>query len=996
MRKAAPHRDRPRYWTSPDHRDLTADYRKELLHRYKDHQPMVINDISRRRFLALMGASMALAGLAGCRRQVKKIVPYVVQPEEITPGVPEYYASNMPRGNSVYGVVIESHEGRPIKVEGNPDHPESLGGADIWMLASVLDLYDPDRSQAVQRNGATATYADFVSFWRSQATSFAQGAGDGLAVLAEPFASPTVARFRKEFHRRYPKAKWVTWGPISDENSQAAARLVFGDSLSPIYHYDKADVVLSLDADFLYCEPRHLAASRQFAERREVVNSSSDMNRLYVVESAYSITGGMADHRLPMKSSQIWAFARALAESLKRRGLPLGDFGTQGDIRFDPVWLAAVTDDLFQAGERALIVAGQRQPVWVHELALVLNESLGGLGRTVTLHRSRYSSAASTRDLKTLVTDARAGNIKTMLILGGNPAYDAPADLDFATVLSRIEHTAHLSSHPDETSQRCEWHVPRAHWLESWGDVVSFDGTLGIIQPVIEPLHGGQTESEVLALLADGRDRRAYDIVRETWQPILGNLDFERKWRKVLHDGYFRGLISEARDVRRRLGCAEVLASAPVGPGPDGLEIGFYSSSVWDGRHANNAWLQELPDAVTRLSWSNAALLSPVTAEKLGVKNNVLVRIELGERRLEIPAWISPGQAEDSIALALGYGRTACGDVGSRVGYDTYGLRQSDSMGFGVGAVVTPTSGSVALANTQDHGTMVGRPIIREATLDHYRRNPTFAAEAVEHPPLRSIYPDHDYGRGYQWGMSIDLNACTGCNACVIACQSENNIQVVGEEQVRKGREMHWIRNDRYYVGDADNPRIVHQPVPCQQCENAPCEAVCPVAATSHDGEGLNVMVYNRCIGTRYCSNNCPYKVRRFNFFNYIDGMPETVRMAQNPDVTVRSRGVMEKCTFCLQRISRMKRQAKSRGRRVRDGEITTACQQACPTGAISFGNISDANSRVAQRKRNDRNYELLAELNIRPRNSYLAKLRNPNPVLENGKAAGERGDPEI
>ncbi|MBN1212014.1 MAG: TAT-variant-translocated molybdopterin oxidoreductase [candidate division Zixibacteria bacterium] len=981
-----------KYWLSLEQRGDTPEFRRQLLERYYDHRDERPAGLTRRNFLTLMGASLALASLSGCRRPVEKIIPYVTQPEEVTPGIPQYYATTMPRGNNSIGLLVQTREGRPIKIEGNPQHPSSQGATDFITQASLLNLYDPDRSKKIRQKGSEDNYDNFVSFWRELLTEFQSDKGRGLAVLSEAFASPTIARLKKNFLKAFPEARWVTYEPISDENIYKATDNLFKPGLRPAYRFEGADIILAVDSDFLQYESDNIIAARGFADGRRVNSPDDRMNRLYVVESNYSITGAMADHRLRLSSGQTGQFVVALARELKKQGLKLGDIPDTVKYDFDSRWLQVVAVDLLDARGKSLIVAGHRQPVWVHELVITLNMALENLTRTINFIPVKYTERPDRDDLVKLTAQMNEGGITTLILLGGNPVYNAPVDLNFKEALAKVAHTVHISSHVDETSLLTEWHIPRSHYLESWGDTEASDGTLSVSQPMIEPLLGGHPDIEFLALLSTGLDQRGYDLVRETWREILRGGDFEKKWRRVLHDGLLRDSSLKpaiATAIKANKPLEKIIQAAKddtVLDETDNLEINFYPSNLYDGRFANNGWLQELPEAVTRLAWDNAALISPATAERLQVKNNEVVKLAYGDFSLEIPVWICPGNADNTIALPLGYGRTDVGRVGNGVGFNAYLLRTTVNQSFDSGVRLSKTGKNHPLANTQDHSHMEGRPIVREATLAEYRHNPEFAREAVEYPPLKSIYSDHDYSKGYQWGMVIDLNVCIGCNACTIACQSENNVQIVGREQVAKGREMHWLRNDRYFVGDIDNPGIVYQPVPCQQCENAPCEQVCPVAATVHDSEGLNNMVYNRCIGTRYCSNNCPYKVRRFNFFNYVNKLTEVEKMVQNPDVTVRSRGVMEKCTFCLQRLKAAKTKAKLEDRTVADGEIQTACQQVCPTKAIQFGNINDPASRVFKLKKADRNYELLAELNVRPRNSYLVKLRNPNPELENHK----------
>lgn len=965
------------YWRSPEHKAGLTKIEKSDLPQVDPAD--IDNRWSRRHFLGIMAASAALASTAGCRRPVEKIVPYVTQPEEVIPGVPMHYATTMPFGGSSYGLIVECHEGRPTKLEANYDHPSTPGGTDALTQAAVLNLYDPDRSQTVRHKGEQSNYDDFVAFYRRLFDTFKQNKGEGLAVISEPFSSPTMERLKKQFDKEFPNAFWTVYEPINDENIFRAVEIITGKALRPMYHYDRADVILSLDSDFLHTESEHIKAAFDFAQRRDV-DKTEAMNRLYVVESTYSVTGASADHRYRLASSQIGAFLIEIVKELRAKRLSLPEITAKHSAKLDGRWIKTVAEDLIKSSARALVVAGRRQPVWVHELALLVNRALGAFDTTVDFYKIDGLAMRESSGLKTLAEEAQSGRIKTLIVFGGNPVYNAPSDLKPASAMKNIETIVHFGEYYDESARVATWHIPRSHFLESWGDTASFDGTAGIIQPMIAPLYATHSDCEFLALLATGSDARGYDIVRDTWKDMLGPVNFEKDWNKILHDGYWTASPANPEKI-------SVTSNTPSVPSEletaANLEIGFYpSSQLYDGRMANNGWMQELPDPISKLAWDNPAWINPATANEMGLVNGDMVEITVSGMTLELPVWIIPGLADNYLALALGYGRTNLGRVADGVGFDTYTLRALDSMHFALGASIRKTGRAHALANTQDHGTMAGRPIVREANIDEYKKNPNFANEAVEHPPLKSIYPEHDYSKGYQWGMTIDLNRCIGCNACTIACQSENNIPVVGKEQVAKGREMHWIRLDRYFVGDDNDPQMVHMPMPCQHCETAPCESVCPVAATSHDKEGLNVMTYNRCIGTRYCSNNCPYKVRRFNFFNYTNKLPETVKMAQNPDVTVRFRGVMEKCTFCIQRINRHKQQAKKEERTLRDGEFMTACQQACPTRAIEFGNINDRAAKVAKLKETLRSYALLGEFNTKPRNTYLAKVRNPNPAL--------------
>jgi molybdopterin-containing oxidoreductase family iron-sulfur binding subunit len=748
------------------------------------------------------------------------------------------------------------------------------------------------------------------------------------------------------------------------------------------------------------------------------------MNRLYAVEGVYSLTGAMADHRLRLESRQIAPFLAALAARLAPPEAGASGLAGASVTGVDSRWLDALAKDLQANRGKGLIVAGERQPAAVHAAVCALNTYLGNTGKTVSYYETKDAVLPSVSALASLVSAMQGGAIKTLVVLGGNPVFDAPADLDFAAAMAKVPQSIALGQSVDETSVKATWHIPRAHYLESWGDARAVGGPLSVVQPLILPLFGGRSAVEVLGLMVGGKDRPGYEIVRETWKPILGEGESDTKWNRVLHDGFLAG--SELPEVAPTLTgqplaelgrLAEALAKA------DGLEVVFLpSASLHDGRFANDGWLQELPDPLTKLTWDNPALISPTTAGSLGLANQDWVRLDYAGRSLELPVWLLPGMTDGVVALTLGYGRSQAGRIGSGVGFNAFTLRSSNAPGFGSGITLTKLARTFPISATQEHGSMEGRPVVRESTLAELRSaadsaKASASAEATadkpaagptpaegthapdphipsgtasphgvfpEDPPHFSLWKEHTYDQGHQWGMTIDLNSCIGCNACMTACQSENNVPVVGKVQVAKGREMHWIRVDRYFSGEpTGSPEVVFQPIPCMHCEDAPCEQVCPVAATVHDAQGLNVMVYNRCIGTRYCSNNCPYKVRRFNFFNYTKDTPDVLKLAMNPDVTVRARGVMEKCTYCTQRINRVKIDARLAGREVRDGDVKTACQQACPASAIQFGDIRDKSSAVGKAKADPRNYALLDELNTKPRTTYLAKVRNPNPDLE-------------
>ena len=977
------------YWRSLDQLADSDEFKKFLHREFPEGASEMNNAWSRRNFLTMMGASMALAGLASCRRPEEKIVPYVRAPEEILPGRPLYYATNMPLGISSIGLVVETHEGRPTKIEGNELHPSSRGALNSLAQASVLGLYDPDRSQTVNNRGAKKDWSDFLAFWNEHAKTLDETGGEGLAIIAEPFSSPTMNRLLAQFEKKFPKAKWVAYSPVSDENIFHGIMKVAGRPWRPLYDYSQAEVILSLDADFTLTESENITAVRGFADGRRVKSEKDDMNRLYVVESGHSATGGNADHRLRLQSSQIPAFALTLAFALRDEGLKIDALKSvsrpqvpAGDSEWQR-WMKPLARDLVKAGKKGLIVGGYKQPAELHALIFAINQALGSnavsyAGFTDTVYPNTTNFTKFTEEL-------RNGQYNTVIILGGNPVYDAPVDTKFASALKKAPNSIHLGHYRDETGSASAWHLPMSHYLEQWGDTRAADGTSGLIQPMIAPLFNGRSAIEVLELITTGVETKGYELVRQTWSKILKGDVFESQWRRILHDGVLADSASERGKTKLDNGAVAKVCESTIfkAETSEEMEIVFaVSPSLYDGRFANNGWLMELPDPSTKISWDNAALMSPLTAAHFGVANKDLVRLSFGGHELEAPVWILPGHADNSVTLELGYGRSSLGRIGDGVGANAYRLRTSANMHFGYGLELSKTGRALVIANVQDHNSMEGRPLMREATMEEYREDPNFAPEMVHHPPLVSMWDEHKYDQGNQWGMTIDLNVCTGCNACTIACQSENNIPVVGKVEVEKGREMHWIRIDRYFAGDENSPEMVYQPVTCHHCEDAPCEQVCPVAATNHNKEGLNVMTYNRCIGTRYCSNNCPYKVRRFNFFNFTKDTPEVTKMAMNPDVTVRSRGVMEKCTFCIQRINIAKLDAKKGGREIKDGEVVTACQQTCPAKAIEFGNILDKNSRVAKAKEQNRNYAMLSELNTRPRLTYLAKIRNPNPEL--------------
>jgi MoCo/4Fe-4S cofactor protein with predicted Tat translocation signal len=985
----------PQYWRSLEEVAMTEEFQGFLQREFPHQVPEWHDGLSRRRFLQLMAASLALAGVTACApAPAEKIMPYVRAPEEVIPGRPLYYATAVPHSGFAMGVLAESHMGRPTKIEGNPQHPASLGATDAFAQASILSLYDPDRSQAVTYAGRINSWGTFLGAITRALDEQRRQEGRGLRVLTETVVSPTLAHQLQELLGRFPAAKWHQYEPVNQGNVWEGTRLAFGTSVEPYYRFDEAEVILCLDADFLSGEPGHVRYAHDFTGRRRVWQGQKTMNRLYVVESTHSTTGAIADHRLALRPSDIAVFACLLAQQL---GVDIGP-NAESSARGAPLagqharWLRAVADDLRGHQGAGLVIAGMQQPPIVHALAHAMNQALGNVGRTLFYTDPNAAQPVDQMaSLRELAADMEAGLVDLLVIVGGNPIYTAPADLRFAERLAKVKLRVHLGLYEDETAALCHWHIPETHYLEAWGDVRAPDGTVAIIQPLIKPLYGGRSAHELIAVLMGELNPSGYQIVRDHWRRFLPAESFEQFWRTALHDGIMAGTARSPRQVEWRGGqidARQLLASPPQPPAT--LELSFQPDpTVWDGRFANNGWLQELPKPITKLTWDNAALLSPATAERLGLSNEDVVELRYQGRAVQAPVWIMPGHAEGAATVSLGYGRWRAGQVGTGMGFNAYALRTSVAPWTAVGVEVRKTGASHRLASTQHHHSMEGRNVVRVGSLSGYLAHPEFLHEGGHAPqPLPSLYPSFEYP-GYAWGMAIDLNVCIGCNACVIACQAENNIPVVGKEEVVRGREMHWLRIDRYYKGGLDTPETYFQPVPCMHCEKAPCELVCPVGATVHSAEGLNDMTYNRCVGTRYCSNNCPYKVRRFNFFQYADFDTESLKLLHNPNVTVRSRGVMEKCTYCVQRINAARIQAEKEQRTIADGGVVTACQQACPTGAIIFGNINDAGGQVAKMKATPLNYGLLAELNTRPRTTYLARLRNPNPALAAGDGQG-------
>jgi molybdopterin-containing oxidoreductase family iron-sulfur binding subunit len=1067
----APNPEPRRFWRTLD--ELAGDpaFQERLYNEFPSQIEAVSDPVARRTFLKLMGASLALGGFTGCTRQpVEKILPYVRQPEGLIPGKPLFYATAMALGGVAAGLLVESHEGRPTKIEGNPEHPGSLGATDVFAQAAVLGLYDPDRSQTLTNVGEIRPWSAFLATIRAALNVQQSLKGAGLRILTESINSPTLAWQLRDLLARFPSATWHQWDPASRDSARAGARLAFGQYVEAQYRLDQADVILSLDADFLGCGPGGLRYARDFASRRRPEDAER-MNRLYALESMPTSTGSRADHRLALKPSEVEGFARRIAEALEGVGKSGGSGGSGGASRpggsgGSGKWIEAVAKDLVAHRGSSLVIAGDGQPPAVHALAHAMNQALGNVGKTVVYTDPVEAEPIDQmQSLHDLAADMRAGKVDILVIVGGNPVYTAPADLAFADAMGKVGLRVHLNLYDDETSELCHWQIPETHFLESWSDARAYDGTVSIIQPLIAPLYGGKSAHELLAAMSDRPERSSYDIVREFWSsnpatsagdrgperaalqapaarasgesssgaarasdsleprapgvgprrreeggaPRAVENDFESTWRRWLHDGVVPGTAFSPRTVNVAEAVGRTSASgagaelAPAAPAVGSYEIVFRNDPcVLDGRFANNGWLQELPKPITKLAWDNAVLVSPATAARLkagsgspafqgGEHGQILsdvVELRYRGRTVRGPLFVVVGHPDDCVTIHAGYGRTRAGQTGTGAGFNANALRTSDAPWFGGGLEIARTGDTYSLACTQYHHLMEGRALVRAATRDEYIRDPKSVHEvpgAEETPPRTlTLYRDAEFKYdGYKWGMAIDVNACIGCNACVVGCQAENNIPVVGKDQVLRGREMHWIRIDTYYRGPADHPETYFQPVPCMQCENAPCEVVCPVGATVHSIEGLNDMVYNRCVGTRYCSENCPYKVRRFNFLLYQDWNTPSLKLGRNPDVTVRSRGVMEKCTYCVQRITAAKIDAENQDRRIAEGELKTACQQVCPADAIVFGDLNDPTSRVARLQAEVRNYALLGTLNTRPRTTYLAAVRNVNPAVE-------------
>lgn len=984
------------YWRSLEQLADTESFQDLMAREFPRHASEMRDPATRRNFLKLMGASLAMAGLSGCslRQPQEKIVPYVRLPEQVIPGKPLFFASAHTFQGYAQGVLVESHEGRPTKIEGNEQHPASQGKTDLFMQAALLQMYDPDRSQKVTSGGAAKTWADFTAAL-GPALASANGA---IRLLTGTITSPTLASQIQQFLSANTGARWYVYDPVGFDNTRAGAQLAFGQNVNTIYDFTKANVVLALDADFFAYGPANVRYQRDFMSRRVIRTedaASVTMNRLYIAEPTFSITGTNADHRLPLRAAYVGELARSVAAALGVAGATPGSLPEKVGAIDVAAWVKAVAEDLQANRGAAVVVAGEGQPAEIHALAHAINAAIGAVGSTV-----RYTAPVDVLPIQPgtladLVGEMNSDAVKALVMIESNPVYNAPADLKFAEALAKVPFSVHYGLYNDETAEKTTWHLPSTHYLEHWSDARAFDGTTSIVQPLIAPLYGSKSPHELLAALNGQPDAKGYDLVQQTYAASASST-FNDFWQTSLNAGVVANTaaaaITPALASGASFGSAAKLAEYELVLQPD--------TKVWDGAFANLGWLQELPHSISKVAWDNVAYVGISTAQKLGVQTGDVLRVTAGGGTVDAPVWVQPGTAEGVIALQLGYGRTKAGIVGtlngSPVGYNAYAVRTSAAPYFTADVQLAKTGGTYEIASTQDHHAIdtkagtdtqsdaaVRREIVHNITLAEYKAKPNLLHGEEEH---FSLYPKRQFN-GYAWGMAIDLNICTGCNACVVACDAENNIAVVGKTEVLRGREMQWIRIDRYYTGSLDTPEVVHQPMACQQCENAPCEVVCPVGATVHDTEGINNMVYNRCVGTKYCSNNCPFKVRRFNFLQYNDMLykfdMDSLKLMRNPDVTVRVKGVMEKCTYCIQRINEVRQDKERLNDTIKDGEVISACQQACPTDAITFGNLNDAESKVSQIKRLPLSYRLLDELNVQTRTSYMAQVKNPNPALQ-------------
>lgn len=999
------------YWRSLEEKLGTSEYMEESRPEFPVGADLPPSGFVRREFMQLLGASLALAGATACstRPPDEKLLPYTKTPPEVTPGNPLHYASAMTLSGHTSGLLITAREGRPVKVEGNPDHPVNQGAACTFEQAWLLSLYDPSRAR-VLRQGKTPraqrvfneTIASLVG------KSAAENGGSRVRFLTEAVGSPLTSDLRNRIIKKLPNARFHSASSNQDTQADTLRTLFGGQHVAALYDFSQADIVLSLDADFLESCPGNLRNIREFADRRDP--RKGKLNRLYMAEARFSITGGMADHRLRLKSQEVLGLAAAVAQAIGGTAASLaGAAAAKSPLRGElGNWVQAVSADLRAAGPgRSLVIAGERQPAAVHALAHAINNALGNGDKTVRYIQAPIAEATGISQVRALVEDIEAGRVDTLVITAYNPVFTLPDDVGLGKVLSK-DHPArarlnvlYTSLYEDETSAHVDWFIPAAHPLETWGDGRSVEGTVSIAQPLIQPLFNGMPESELLALFLDEPFRPSYQLLRDYWRGQTANpADFEARWESWVAQGFIENTASNPVAGSPDFGAAASLVAGYTPPASGDLELNFVNDyKVYDGRFANNSWLQELPEPITKMVWDNAALLGPDTAKALGLAPGDLAELSYNGQKLTVPVWIVPGHADNTVTIALGYGRNGLHEqVAKGVGFNVNPIRTSKNPWFDGGATLTKVRGSYKFSLTQTHWRMENRPLALDmpiSELEHPSKETEHTLHRVKGELKQGIQDnlvDFDYSKGYKWGMAIDLSRCTGCSACVVACQAENNIPVVGKAQVAVSREMNWLRIDRYFEGPESDPRMVMQPVMCVHCEKAPCEYVCPVNATVHSDEGLNDMVYNRCVGTRYCSNNCPYKVRRFNYLHYTAGKTATEKMLMNPDVTVRNRGVMEKCTYCVQRIERARIDARVQKHLIKEADLKTACQQTCAAQAIVFGSLNDENQLVSQLSEDVRAYKLLHELGTRPRTSHLIRVRNPNSALEPAKAATNEG----
>ena len=979
------------YWRSLDELSDTPEFNKWMEDEFPNRESL--RGVDRRDFLKFMGASVMMASLAGCRSVFtpqENVVPYVKSPEDMIPGQILYFATAVPIGGYGIGALVHSNMGRPIKIDGNPEHPASQGVLDPVSQAQILSLYDPDRSQNISLGGNISTWSRFLADAKktiedSKKASTTQNSE--IIILTETNTSPTLIDQMKKALENNPKTYWCQYEPNGRDSIKYGSEKAFGKQVRTNYDLNKADVILSLDADFLYSMQPSAIMSKGYASRKKLQGKKVDANRLYVIEPSMTLTGANAEHRLPVEASKLLDITKLIAGKL---GIPQGNPNLKID-GVDSRWIEALTKDLIKHQGKSAIIPGDHVDGRIHALAHAINAKLENIGKSILYTDSIETDfKQKSISLEQVSKKLKAGKIKGIFILGSNPIFTAPKEYELEKYFAKLDFTAHLGLYYDETARKCKWHLPESHFLEAWGDIRSYDGSVTIQQPLLSPLYSSSRSQLELISAAFNKEEKGYELVKKYWKTSRIEIGFDSYWTKALDRGIMKGTAFPAISPSlKEFSLASIGKKIPGEKKYNGdIQLDLRPDpNIYDGRYANNGWLQELPKPITKLTWDNTAQVSPKLAEKLGISNSDVIEIDAGSgKKVNLPVWIVPGQAEKTMTVHYGYGRKHAGMVGDNIGTDVFSLLGKEQI-----SIKKISTNSYPLATTQMHQNMEGRDIIRTGTLASYIKDPSLKPKNAWAGELLNLYPEdiHSKEGNYQWAMTIDLNLCTGCNACVVACQSENNIPVVGKKEVVRGRVMHWMRIDTYFAGDGkrqalENPETVFQPVTCMHCEKAPCEPVCPVAATIHSHEGLNQMVYNRCVGTRYCSNNCPYKVRRFNYFNYADKKDFAVKLlVNNPRVTVRGRGVMEKCTYCVQRINNARIDAKKNGRKIKDGEIITACQQACPTDAIVFGDVSDKNSQVSKLKKEPRNYDLLEELNARPRTSYLGKVKNPNPEIE-------------